>query len=847
MVTEKLFASFLLAAFVTHAGSLALPADSLERDRPVTVLYKLGPQATGKGTLHIHWTDSLGRVVEDRTLPVELTDENELRFDLDLRRAVAMRNEVSVHLLFDGANKKGEKDHRDEQLAAAFIAKLPNHTWWDYRSIMWQGGSAEHFDKLREVGVNAGKSNESSTDLPESLLKNDMPWYVENIATDFYAEYHRYRKDRPYNYALLEAKALYKKDPSSKEGLKRHPSFSDPAWLSAIHDRAVSSARTYSPYRPIFYNLSDESGIAELAGFWDFDFSDHELDAMRAWLKGRYGTLAALNAQWGSQFATWEAVTPETTREAMARTDENYSAWADHKEWMDISFANALKMGSDAIRSVDPEAYVAIEGAQMPGWGGYDYYRLTSALQAMEPYDIGDSVELIRSLNPSLAFVTTAFATGPWEKHRLWSELLHGARGHIIWDEKNDIVGLDGSIGARGKDVAPYWNELNGGIGTLLMNSQRQAGPIAIHYSQASMRTEWMLKQMPKGDAWMDRMSWTERKDSDFLRLRDSYCHLIEDQGLQYNFVAYGQVEAGELLRGGYKVLILPHSSALSAKEATAIVDFVRQGGELIVDGDAGTFDEHSRRLSASSLSALLNGDTGAGRVIRFDALAYGQQRVVGKETELHSAAAKILSEANVHPSYAVQDATGRPVVGIETHEFRNGGLTIIGLHSNPELNVDDLGPPEFRSNQRFEKPQKVRLIAPAELYAYDLRQGKALGRVKQLELTVDPYEPTLLGFSGVPLPELQMCVPKRAERGVPVHVGLNFRIASPAAVDVLHAEVIDPSGRAVPYYSGNLLAAGGSTEKVINLAQNEQTGNWTIRVRDTLTGQLRTEPFEVF
>jgi hypothetical protein len=132
---------------------------------------------------------------------------------------------------------------------------------------------------------------------------------------------------------------------------------------------------------------------------------------------------------------------------------------------MDISFANALKMGADAVRSVDPEAYVGVEGAQMPGWDGYDYARLSFAVQAMEPYDIGDNIEIIRSLNPQLAFLTTAFARGPQEKHRLWYELLHGARGNIIWDDKSDVVTPENAIGPRGQEVAPYWKEMREGIG----------------------------------------------------------------------------------------------------------------------------------------------------------------------------------------------------------------------------------------------------------------------------------------------------------------------------------------------------------------------------------------------
>ena len=85
---------------------------------------------------------------------------------------------------------------------------------------------------------------------------------------------------------------------------------------------------------------------------------------------------------------------PMTTDEAMKRSDDNFSGWSDFKEWMDISYADALRMGTDAIHSVDPEAYVGIGGGQMPGWGGYDYSRMVKSLTAIEPYDIGDNIEI---------------------------------------------------------------------------------------------------------------------------------------------------------------------------------------------------------------------------------------------------------------------------------------------------------------------------------------------------------------------------------------------------------------------------------------------------------------------
>jgi hypothetical protein len=842
----SLYGLFWCAA--AFGGELIFPP-AVERDAPVSAAYRLNGRATGKGELTIRWTDVYGRVIDDRKIPVQLNDETEIGFTLDARRAVAMKNTLQAHFSFEGVNKKGAPDRRDENTQLTFIARPADRTWWDYNIIMWQNYSADLFAKLKTLGINGSQYIGRNRSLPEFLLNNDLRWYSENIATDFYSEYHRYYPDRVNHWKYLQAKELYKKDPTSKEPFKRHPSFSDAAWTKKVHDRLVDAARFWSPYRPFFYSLGDEPGIADLAAFWDFDFSDESLTEMRGWLKERYGTLAALNRQWGTSFDDWDLVTPETTNEAMKRTDDNFSSWADHKEWMDISYARALKMGADAVRSVDPEAYVGIGGGQMPGWGGYDYYRISQALTAIEPYDIGNNIEILRSLNPKMAVVTTAFAHGRSEKHRVWYELLHGNRGLVLWDDKNEYITKDGSIPPRGQEASPYYNELRGGLGALLVASERQADPIAIHYSQASMRTDWMLTQRPKGDAWARRSSSSERLDNGFLRLRESWCRIIEDLGLQYNFVAYGQVERGELLKRGYRVLVLPRSSSLSDAEAQAIREFVEQGGTLIANGEPGTFDEHSKRLPQSGLGDLFAAPSfGKGRAIllQADVLNYHQNRLVGKEKEVHQLAGKLMRESGVQPEFAVTDQAGNPVVGVETHRFRNGGVTIIGLLTNPQLRVNELGPPEFKSNERFEKPISVRLTLPGELHGWNIRTGQPLGKQKQIAVTLDPFEPAIFAFSAVPIPELTVSAPTRMARGATGRFGLSFGRATPAARHVLHVEVIDPTGKPVPCYSGNLLGPAGHASKALPLALNDAPGTWQVRIRDLLTGQARSASIEV-
>ena len=845
---NKFLGVFLLACIPVHSAELILPSPALERTGLVPVVYRTNSLATGKGELTIRWSDSLGRVIDDRKIPVELNDENEIGFSIDLRRAVAMRNELTARFRFEGVNRRSQKDTRDETTKVEFIASPPDRGWWDYQIVMWQRHTNEQFAALKTIGISGGQSVARTKTIPDFLLANNLRWYAENLATDFYSEYHRYFPDRTNSWKFLEVREQYKKDRTSKEPLKRRPSLSDPLWLTRIRERLIESAKYYSPYRPFFYSLGDEAGIANLAAFWDFDFSDESIVPMRRWLHERYGSLKQLNEQWEMNFTTWDAVMPPTTDEAMKRRGENFSAWSDFNEWMDISFAGALKMGRDAIQSVDPHAYVGIGGGQMPGWGGYDYSRIAKSLNAIEPYDIGNNIEILRSLNPQMAVLTTSFARGPWEKHRVWYELLHGNRGLVIWDDKAAFIGPGTTIGERGREVEPYYKELRDGVAALLINSQRIDDPIAIHYSQPSMRIEWMLAQRPNGEKWVTRNSSTEYRDSEFLRLRESFCRLIEDEGLQYNFVSYDQVEQGELMRGGYRVLMLPRSTALSSAEAQSMRNFVAQGGTLIADGQPGVFDERCKRLAKPQLQDIFSAGTyGRGKAIllKSSILNYHQDRVVNKEGEAHRMMGDLLR--NIKPKFAATDASGKPHAGIEIHTFRNGAVHIVALHSNPELRIDELGPPEFKSNDRFAKPADISLDLGGEMYAYDVRAAKPMGRLSRIKVTVDGHEPSIFALSPIALPELEISSPARVPRGGMAEIGLRFAGETPAARHVLHADVVNPSGAIVSYYSGNVAAAEGRALKAVPIALGDPIGRWEVRVKDLLSGQQKTSGFEVF
>lgn len=332
------------------------------------------------------------------------------------------------------------------RVAAATAGVEP---WSQYQAIMWQPHRAAQCTALKSLGITAGAVIANRDNPADSLNAETAPlaacglgWYLENIATDFYSAYHRSSPDHPVNWRFAAVKKLYQQNPQDPAALTRDPSLSDPAAWHTLRDRLTTIVRTHRAATPLFYNLGDEPGIGDLSAFWDFDFSPPSLAAMRLWLRAQYGTLAALNRQWGSHFARWHDVGPMTTAEAMRRADENFSAWADFRAFMDAAFARAIRMGTTAIHAADPGAKSAIEGAQIPGWGVYDYTHLAGAVDVMEMYDGGGNLEIARALNPKLVILTTSFDAGPSATHELWRELLRGSSGVILSKRISEMAWL---------------------------------------------------------------------------------------------------------------------------------------------------------------------------------------------------------------------------------------------------------------------------------------------------------------------------------------------------------------------------------------------------------------------
>ncbi|MCS7254030.1 MAG: beta-galactosidase [Armatimonadota bacterium] len=679
--------------------------------------------------------------------------------------------------------------------------------WQSYQAIMWSTDPVAQnialwFQRLRELEFTAEQCYRGRD--PKPFVQHGFGFYVENLVPQL-AFHHGRRK-------------LYDEDfrgytqTRDKKFLVRKPCFDAPAFWDEITKYLTSMAQRYAPHRPLFYNLQDEPSIGAFASPMDYCFCEHTLRAFREWLKGRYGSLGALNREWETNFASWDEVVPMTTYEIKAREREalklgrleNYAPWADHREFMDFSFAQAIARMRQIIRQVDKDALVGLEGTQMPSaWGGYDLWRLSQIIDWVEPYDICNSREIFRSFMPNGSpILATVFGTDYNRiRLRLWRLLLHGDKGCIVWDDEKsrciDKSAPDLPPTERGKQLAAIFKEIKA-VAPLLFQVEPIVDPIAIHYSQASIRAHWMFDSREDGDTWPRRFSSYEAIHSRLAKARDAFVRLVEDLGFQFEFVSYEQVELGELTRRKFKVLILPQSVAMSEKECEQVKAFVRAGGVAIADNMTATMDEHCKRLPQGQLDDLfginrksvgwspkpsggeillaqdeplaiyepdisittgkpmLQAKTPAVIINRYgkgfavylnlDMRDYGRLRLSPPKGKAYrELMQRLLKMAGLEAPVKVANAdTGQEVACVEVWRYSGKDSEFVALIRNHEFRADELRSVGYPTNEAIEKAEKVRIIFTNKAHIRNVITGQDYGVTIQVTAILEPWAPLI-------------------------------------------------------------------------------------------------------
>ena len=496
--------------------------------------------------------------------------------------------------------------HKGRLLAE--VPAIPSRPEWNrFKILVWQfqTSALKDIDLYRHLGlggfhIDRGAGRE---DLVAFSAKEQFPYYVDHTADKGFL----YLKDG-------NAQAV-----SGKHGLATRPnSLSDPEVISKIKRHIGQNIGTTKKGLVLAYAFDDEISLGTFVTPCDVDIHPLSIKWFREWLKSRYGDIGSLNREWNARFNSFDEVMPKGFEEVRGRVQKlplsqwNLAPWMDFRQFMDFQFAWVLSELTRYANSLDPKTPAGFVGGQGPGpWGGYDYAKLSRAVQWMEAYDIHGTNEILRSFwnrdrRPRMQ--TFFSAKDPkLDSWFLWYYMLHGNQAVIAWP--------GGWFRTGGYEIAPHilalkdtFQEIQGKVSEPIVNPNTvfDPDPIGIYYSHPSIQAGWAMDAITHGRSWINRKSSIDDGNQTAGALRKVWCKLLEDLGFQYDFISYLDVEEGSIeLSKRFKVIILPRTICLSDREAQALRQFVLEGGTLIADYLCGVLDEHGKGRPAGLLDDL--------------------------------------------------------------------------------------------------------------------------------------------------------------------------------------------------------------------------------------------------
>jgi hypothetical protein len=367
--------------------------------------------------------------------------------------------------------------------------------------------------------------------------------------------------------------------------------YANPDFLQKkLIEKQGGPAKAAGPYRDFIhiYNLGDENG---------FDYSrprlaPSELKAFQAFVKAEYaGDLALLNREWGTNLATFDAITvPDLDKPIDMAGIPRKHLWMKFVEGL---YADIHHRAAAAIRQgdPDPDKFIGAEGSKMgdpeltlPGltmWGPYPN-RLDNAL--MRSFG---SPNLLRG-NWWGGYLAERAAGG----QPLWNQVLSGGVNASFYFQS------DGGEGMLGRELSltdffekeqwPVMQEINAGVGPLLAHLPTAKMGLGIFYSRVS-----------------DQAQTVDVRFGSAGSTRDGLLAWAEAAGIPAFFYSATQIAAGKLSADGVKLLFLPQTLCVDDATPKNLSAWVRAGGTLVADLRPGLRNQRGALRTGGALDAL--------------------------------------------------------------------------------------------------------------------------------------------------------------------------------------------------------------------------------------------------
>ncbi len=859
-------ASFAAAAITVAADArieaLALGAESFSGGDAVTGTATLADAPAGS-TLSVELRDNHGRLKAVAQVPAAA---GEVAFSLQPTEPVTIMHHLRAEL------RAG-----DEVLDVERASYPVNDLWAEpdaIRHVMWQSLANDFISPMIARAFADWGIDSQYTNFHALAPLNDM-WHI------------------PYAIRYFDRKTDWYGTPTrTKDDHVRDPCLTDPAYRDEVRETLTTVAERTVPYSTSDFSLGDENHY--VAGNYDLCFSDTCVADFREWCATEYESIAALNAEWETDYASFAEVVPIAVDEAKATG--RWAQWVDHRRHIDSVWAGIHGYSRDVIREVMPEARVGYEGSDVyvRSLRATDYWKLSRVMDLNNIYyrDFVSAtwMDLVEPGSMLGAGWYGGYASNRSEAYMRWfpwRTLLKGSNSFWVW------MGHGGAGGVMAPDLSLYpffeaaCEEINWfkrGPGLMLNTAQRRHDGIALLFSASSMHADHLTDGFPQlNDILNDTVL------------------LLHDLGLECRVMAYAELAEGALTTDEFKVVLLPGAQALSDAEVAAIERFAGDGGTVIADLRPGVRDEHGKARAACALDELfgvtiapaefapVTGDLrsadepeeiarkrgtlegrvadasvtvtdgrsasvigeapaviekrhGEGLAVLMNFTFAGYSKLVdpaGKEGDFagwSDGAAwrkwlgSLLQRAGVEKSVTIEPTQPH----VEIARYDAGGARYIGIVQGLPRPGDDY----TNEVATLPGPERVTIALPVEGHLYDVRAGKYLGRKDSLSTGLQAGVAQLYALLPYRVEAVELTAPREVAPGQRVSYAAQISTDGEGpGPHIVHVSVLGPDGAERAWYAGNLQADGGRGRGEFTFALDDTPGTWTIRATDVATG----------
>ncbi len=849
---------------------IALDAQSFSGGEAVTGTATLANPREG-GTLVLEVRDNHDRLEARAELPAQTGD---VAFNIEPPEPLTIMHHIRAEL------RSG-----DEVLDVARISYPVNDFRPEpnqIRHVMWQGlGNDFTSPTIARVFSDWGIDTQYTGFHPLAPY-NDM-WHL------------------PYATRFVDVKTDYHHDGNrAKDDHVRDPCCTDPEHRAELREDLTATAEKAAHYSTSDFSLGDENHY--VIGNYDLCFSETCNADFRRWCEEQYDSIDALNAEWQTDYASFDEVMPITEDEALET--ERWAQWVDHRRHIDGVWAGIHDYSRDVIREVVPDARVGYEGSDtfVRSLRATDYWKLSKAMDLNNIY-YRDFVSAAWQSFATEDMLLGAGWYGGYGGNRNeeymrwfpWRALLKGSNSFWVWmgyASAGGVMAPDTSLYPWFKAACEEVNWFKRGPGLMLNTAERQHDGIALLFSASSMHVAHLTEGYPRiNDILNDTVK------------------LLHDVGLECEIVSYAELAEGAVTADEFDALLLAGAQAMSDEEVAAVESFCDAGGSVIADLRAAVRDGHGKARERGALDDLfgvessadfapVNGavqpaeatgadasDTGifTGRVAdgnlkvtdgnsayalgeapavvekqHGDSLAVlmnftlaGYSQLVdpeGKEGDFagwEDGAAwrewfmDMLQRAGVEKQVTIEPAQPH----VEVSRFHAGQARYIGiLQGLPRPGMD-------YTNEEAElpAPTDVTVTLPMKAHVYDVRAGEYIGHRSELETQLQPGIAHLYALLPYRIDEVDIAAPNEAsaDERVTYAVQLSTDTGTPAP-HIVRVSVLGPDGEQRAWYADNLQVEGGRAHGQFRFALDDTPGTWTIRAREIATGRTAEREIEL-